>query len=164
MARDARVANEREDGGREVSGVPGPFSVGVMDPDTNWGMGGIDGSSAGDRRPLRVVDLAPVLIENRPFAFGAEATRRMNRDADALMLRGESGACRADGELGRGMECWDELAVVGLDVESTPTPRCLSCLLCECATLFNAFEDVERETQGEVEGVWEPRGAREPRR
>lgn len=40
---------------------------------------------AGARSPFLVIaddDLEP--IEKRPFAFGAEATRRMNRDADAL--------------------------------------------------------------------------------
>ena len=49
--------NERDDGGEE-SGEPGVFS----DPDRNDGTGGIDGSSPGDKRPLRVVDLELVLI------------------------------------------------------------------------------------------------------
>jgi hypothetical protein len=118
MAREALFANDREDGEREVSGLPDPFSGGVMGPERKEGTGGIDGSSAGDKSPLRVVDLLLVLIENRPFALGAEATRRMKRDADAPIVRGESGACRGDGEWGRGMDCWEELAVGGLDDDS----------------------------------------------
>lgn len=126
MAREALVPNDREDGGREDSGDPDPFSGGVIGPERKEGTGGIDGSSAGDKRPLRVVDLEPVLIENRFFALGAEATRRINRDADAPMVRGERGAFLGDGELGSWMDCWEELAVGGFETESKRPTRCLS--------------------------------------
>jgi hypothetical protein len=96
-------------------------------PDKKDGTGGIDGSSPGDKRPLRVVDLELVLIENMFLALGADATRRMKRDADAPMLRGESGAFFVLGEVGIVIDCWEEFAVGGFDADSKlPRLRYLS--------------------------------------
>lgn len=164
IARDARLTNEREEGGREDSGEPEPFSVGVIEPETNDGTGGTDGSRPGDSRPLRVVDFEPVLMENIFLALGADATRRMKRDADAPILRGDRGACLVLGDVGMRIDCWDEFAVGGLDTESKrPRLRYLSgfVLCCDWAELLRAWDEVERETQGDVEGVCEPLGARE---
>jgi hypothetical protein len=113
-----------------------------------------------------VVDLELVLIENMFLALGADATLRMKRDADAPMLRGDNGAYLVLGELGIVIDCWDELAVGGLDAESKrPRLRYLSglALCCDWAELFSACDEVERETEGEVEGVCEPLSARELR-
>lgn len=49
--------------------------------------------SIGDKRPFFVVaDGDREAIENRPFALGAEATRRKNREAVALTDLGLRGA------------------------------------------------------------------------
>lgn len=88
-----------------------PFSIEL---DSILGSGGI--GSAGASRPFFVVVLEDerVEIEKRPLAFGADATRRMKRDADAPIDFGESGpllpVCR-DMECGVAKEAWDGLAV-----------------------------------------------------
>jgi len=64
--------------------------------DTSWGIGGTDVSAGAAKKPFFVVvgvvaDADREPSEKRPFALGAEATRRMNRVADAptdLGLRG----------------------------------------------------------------------------
>ena len=46
----------------------------------------------GVRKPFLVDDVDRIPIENRPFAFGAEATRRKKREADAVTDFGLKGA------------------------------------------------------------------------
>lgn len=54
--------------------------------------------SAGAKRPFLVGTADREPDEKRCFAFGAEATRRMKRVADAPMAFGESGPVREDTE------------------------------------------------------------------
>ena len=80
-------------------------------PCSDSGMGGM--ASPGESSPFFVV--APFerpLSAKRPFAFGADATRRMKRDAFAPIALGESGPVR-EGVVGVGgmNESCDELAV-----------------------------------------------------
>lgn len=65
------------------------------------GTGGI--ASPGAKKPFLVVAGKRAFKENKPFAFGAEATRRMNLEADALIALGLSGIPfrgRDEGKLG----------------------------------------------------------------
>ena len=85
-------------------------------PCSDSGIGGT--ASPGESRPFFVVEPAPPerpLSAKRPLAFGAEATRRMKRDAFAPIAFGESGPPREDGVVGVGgiNESWDEFAVCG---------------------------------------------------
>jgi hypothetical protein len=74
--------------------------------------------------------------ENRFLAFGAEATRRMKRLADAPTDLGESGPGRGDDDDvagGRAKEAWDEPAVSGYAgsvgcLRARPSPFCLTVL------------------------------------
>lgn len=89
------------------------------------GIGGM--GSPGDSRPFLVVTpLDRLPSANNPFALGADATRRMKRDAFAPRTLGDNGPER-EGVVGVGgmKESWDELAVAvwgGL----RPSMRCLS--------------------------------------
>lgn len=94
-------------------------------------------------------------MENMFLALGADATRRIKREADAPMLRGDRGACLVLGEFGMVIECWDELAVAGFESDR-PRLRNLS----GWTEFLRACDEVERETQGDVEGVCEPLGTR----
>lgn len=77
---------------------------------------GIGGTmSPGESSPFFVIALwfeRPPSAK-RPFAFGADATRRIKRDALAPIAFGESGPPKRDGVVGVGgmNEYWDELAV-----------------------------------------------------
>lgn len=76
-------------------------------------------SSTGAKNPFFVVALEPRL--NRPFAFGAEATRRRNRDAEAPTDLGLRGAFIRERE-GEGVggvlnDVWDGAAVYDLFLE-----------------------------------------------
>lgn len=72
--------------------------------------------SAGARKPFFVVADEREPIENRPFAFGADATRRRKREADAETDLGLNGPFVRDleGVVGVGNEGWDGSAVKGL--------------------------------------------------
>lgn len=68
---------------------------------------------SGARKPFLVVDVFAEREPNekRPLALGADATRRMKRDALALIALGDRGPDLDEGgEVGRN-ESWDELAV-----------------------------------------------------
>jgi hypothetical protein len=87
-------------------------------------------TSAGARRPFFVVvpwaEREP--SEKRPFALGAEATRRMNRVAFAPSALGDSGPGREDGAETGGMnDSWDAFAVCG--TRGLPVERDLSALI-----------------------------------
>jgi hypothetical protein len=76
---------------------------------------GIGGTiSAGERRPFFVAlwdRLCRASRVKRFLVLGAEATRRINRDALADMLRGDSGPPVRGGVWEAPNDCWDELAV-----------------------------------------------------
>lgn len=87
-------------------------SVPSIESDTTTGSGG---ASPGARSPFfpRREEEPPAEVEadrpeeedlkKRPFALGAEATRRMNRDAEAPMLFGERGLPPLDEDGGEGI-------------------------------------------------------------
>lgn len=81
--------------------------------DMTLGRGGT--GSAGASIPFFVVE-TPREAENRPLALGADATRRIKRDADAPIALGDSGPERdVDCTGGRANEAWDGPAVRGFD-------------------------------------------------
>jgi hypothetical protein len=84
--------------------------------DTNDGTGGT--MSAGANRPFLVVaECERELSENSPFAFGADATRRINRVAEAPTDLGESGPLfdrDLEGVFGLVKEDWEGCAVSAL--------------------------------------------------
>lgn len=94
---------------------------------------GIGGASPGDSNPFFVVvDLAP--IANRPFALGADATRRMKRVAVAPTDLGDIGAAE------REMPIVCGAAESGASFGVLPKARCFSCFclsLLREALLFN---------------------------
>lgn len=98
--RIPRVGAPRDDADERVSREVVPCSDASF---AEWGIG--DMVSPGDSKPFFVV--APFereLSENRPLAFGADATRRINRDAPAPMAFGESGPVRVGVEGVGGMK------------------------------------------------------------
>lgn len=98
------------------------------------GIGGI--MSPGANRPfLVVVEVEREPSWNRPFALGAEATRRIKRDALAPIAFGDSGPDRegVGGELCAN-DSWDAFAVSGGALWARPSPRCFSAFIClSCA-------------------------------
>lgn len=110
VSRDVRPLDDPDD---MVSKESVPCS---SELDTSGGKGGT--TSAGASRPFLVVaeaDREPRL--NRPFALGADATRRMKREAEAPMDLGESGPPAPrdlEGVVGVWKEPWDGSAVSGL--------------------------------------------------
>ena len=104
VCRGERPLDESED---VVSNELGP-----------WSLCGIEGmTSAGASRPFLVV--VPVVDrepnEKRPFAFGAEATRRMNRVALAPKTFGDKGPERdAEGGVVGLNDICEALAVCGV--------------------------------------------------
>jgi hypothetical protein len=81
---DGRPLDEPED---IVSSESVPFS---NELDASPGIGGT--TSDGASRPFLVVEAEREPKENNPFAFGAEATRRIKRVADAPIDFGDNGA------------------------------------------------------------------------
>ena len=109
------------------------------------GIGGI--GSPGESSPFFVVaPLERLPSAKRPFAFGADATRRMKRDAFAPNALGDSGPDR-EGVVGVGgmKESCDELAVWGA---LRPSIFCLS------DRFFERGLSVEREGSISDEGAW----------
>jgi len=110
-----------------VSSESAPCSIEL---EMGGGKGGI--AWAGAKNPFLVAgeDLEP--MENRPLALGAEATRRMNREAVAPIDLGLNGPFVRDrGEVGAGMgndDC-DVSGVCGLDLDRV-SGRALSDLVC----------------------------------
>jgi hypothetical protein len=104
---DGRPLDEPED---IVSSEFVPFSNELDDKD---GTGGT--ASDGASRPFFVVDADRELKENKPLAFGAEATRRMKRDAEAPIDLGDIGpfGFDFDGVDGVMNEDCDGWAVIG---------------------------------------------------
>lgn len=102
----------REDPEDSVSRESVPFS---SELDTRLGRGGT--ASAGASIPFLVVDPERELKENKPLAFGAEATRRMKRDAEALIAFGDSGPCGRDfeGVVGDAKDVWEGFGVCAFD-------------------------------------------------
>lgn len=99
-------------------------------------MGSGGRASAGASSPFLVV-AAPLgaderlPIENRPFALGADATRRMKRLADAPTPRGESGAARGGEGCAVLNDCCERKDVCGSAdcgglLRPRPSVRCLS--------------------------------------
>jgi hypothetical protein len=85
VGRDVIPLNESED---TVSRESVPFS---NELDIILGRGGT--GSAGASIPFLVVQvLDREFIENKPFALGADATRRIKRDAEAPIDLGDNGA------------------------------------------------------------------------
>lgn len=85
-------------------------------------------NSAGASRPFFVVvpGAAREPSENRPLAFGAEATRRMNRVAFAPIAFGDNGPERdAEGGVVGRKDIWDASAVSGVP-RDLPSRCCLS--------------------------------------
>ena len=112
---------------------------------------GIGGTiSPGESSPFLVVAwlLDRLPSANRPFAFGADATRRMKRDALAPIALGESGPTEREGVVGVGgmNECWDELAVCGA---LRPSIRCLSDRFLE-----RAFSELADGSSSEEGACW----------
>ena len=134
----------REDAEESVSSEFVPCSY------ADSGIGGT--GSPGESRPFRVVDVPferPPSAK-RPFAFGADATRRMKRDAFAPIALGESGPPWRpvrEGVVGVGgmKESCDELAVWGA---LRPSIFCLSGRFLE-----RGLSD-EWEASISDEGVW----------
>lgn len=96
-----------------------------------------DMTSAGASSPFFVVvpDAERDPNEKRPFAFGAEATRRMNRDALAPKALGESGPdLDVDGGVVGMKDIWEAFAVwggaldllCGRDLSALPADRAFS--------------------------------------
>lgn len=107
MVRVVRPLDEPED---TVSIESVPFS---NEPDIVLGTGGI--RSAGANSPFFVADTEREVVEKRFLALGAEATRRMNRVADALMALGDNGPGRdVEGVDGRTKEGCGGIAVGSL--------------------------------------------------
>lgn len=81
--------------------------------ETSGGSGGT--ISAGASSPFFVVEVERDPSEKRPFALGAEATRRIKRDADAPIARGDNGPFPRDfeGVLGIANDACDGFAVCG---------------------------------------------------
>ena len=104
--RNCRDGAPRDDAEESVSSEFVPCS------EWDSGIGGT--ASPGESSPFFVVafECARPPSAKRPFALGADATRRMNRDAFAPIALGESGP-RLDGVVGVGgmNESCDELAV-----------------------------------------------------
>lgn len=89
FARPGRAGRPLDDAEETVSSEFAPCS--------SCGIGGI--TSAGASSPFFVVvpDADREPSEKRPFAFGADATRRIKREAFWPMILGESGPGREDG-------------------------------------------------------------------
>jgi len=126
-----RVERPLDDSDDIVSNESVPFSKEV---DTSDGRGGT--ISAGANMPFFVVEVDRELKENSPLALGAEATRRMKRDAEAPTDLGESApfARNLEGEVGLLNEACDESAVSGITRGVAgfrdSCIRCLSDLVC----------------------------------
>ena len=119
IERVCRGGVPRDDADDNVSSEFAPCS------ECDSGIGGM--VSPGDSKPFLVVaplDRLPSV--KSPFAFGADATRRMKRDALAPIALGESGPER-DGVVGVGgmKESCEELAVAVWGA-LRPSMRCLS--------------------------------------
>lgn len=85
-----RAGAPRDDADESVSREFVPCSDGSC---AECDIGGIE--LPGDSKPFFVVvTFERVLSEKRPLALGADATRRMNRDALAPIALGESGPAR----------------------------------------------------------------------
>jgi hypothetical protein len=104
---DGRPLDEPED---IVSNESVPFSI-ELDP--RDGIGGT--ASDGANSPFLVVDADLEPRENKPLAFGAEATRRMKRVAEAPIALGDSEpfGFGFEGVVGVRNEAWDGSAVSG---------------------------------------------------
>lgn len=89
LARACRGGCPRDEDEETVSKESAPWSA--------CGIGGR--GSPGESKPffVEIVDDRCEPREKRPFAFGADATRRINRDAPALIALGDSGPVREDG-------------------------------------------------------------------
>lgn len=90
LPRVVRAGRPLDDADDTVSNESAPFSDALVPSST-------DGTpSPGASKPFFVgtVDVDLELSENKFFAFGADATRRMKRDAFAPMAFGESGPDR----------------------------------------------------------------------
>lgn len=125
VTRDICPLEEPED---MVSNESVPCSIEL---EMGGGRGGI--VSAGANNPFLVVgdDLEP--MENRPLAFGAEATRRMKREAVALIDLGLNGPFVRDLEGVGGVTGNDDcegFAVCGLSLDRPIFGRILSDLVC----------------------------------
>lgn len=104
---DGRPLDESED---IVSRESAPWSREV---DANDGMGGT--ASEGANRPFFVVEADREPMENKPLTFGAEATRRMKRVAEAPIDLGDSApfAFGFEGVVGLTNEACEGSAVSG---------------------------------------------------
>ena len=118
--RNCRDGAPRDDAEESVSSEFVPCS------ECDSGIGGT--AFPGESSPFFVVafECARPPSAKRPFALGADATRRMNRDAFAPIALGESGPER-DGVVGVGgmKESCEELAVAVWGA-LRPSMRCLS--------------------------------------
>lgn len=106
-------------------------------------------SSAGASRPFFVV--VPVVLrepsEKRPLAFGADATRRINRDALAPIALGDRGPERdADGGVVGRKDIWDASAVIG--------PRDLPDIF--CLSVFNFTRDFSCSSPSRIVSIPSP--------
>jgi hypothetical protein len=107
LSLDGRPLDELED---SVSRESVPFS---SELDISGGSGGT--SSAGASIPFFVVEVEREPSENKPLALGAEATRRIKRDAVAPIDLGDRGPLPRDfeGVVGVAKDACDGLAVRG---------------------------------------------------
>lgn len=128
---------DRDEGSRDdpddmVSSESPPLCSRELEP--SGGMGGT--MSAGASMPFFVVEVERVPRENKPLAFGADATRRIKRDADAPMDLGDRAPFPRDfeGVVGLAKEVCDGLVVSGLPRGALGFRerfmRCRSDLLC----------------------------------
>lgn len=130
FARCVRVGRPLDDDDDTVSSE--------LDSCSGFGMAGIN--SAGASKPFFVVvpDVAREPSEKRPLAFGADATRRINRVAFAPKAFGDSGPERdADGGVGGIKDICDASAVRG-PPRDLPVMRCLSGLDFDRAFSFSS--------------------------
>ena len=114
------------------------------------GIGGND--STGAKKPFFVVDLEPRL--NRPFALGADATRRRNREAEDptdLGLRGLFVRDR-DGVGGGLNDVWEEMW--GFDLEEPGVRAELYDILLSEWVYARALEEDAVAVRASVEGGW----------